>query len=320
MSFASDVKKELTMLVGDPCCQMAELSALLRSNGEIFISSNGLKIDYLTQNPTIAKRVVKLLKSVYKTEIELITKKENRLNKRNTYIVRVAKNVAYLISELELMEGLTPLNNIPISLVNSDCCKRSYLRGIFISSGSVNNPRNSNYHLEMLIKDQTHSTDILNLINTYGYNAKVIERHKGWMIYIKEAEKISDFLKLIEAYGSVLKFEDVRIYRDISNSVNRMNNCDIANQRKVFASAARQLEDIRLIETTIGLEHVTERLREAAILRIENPDASINELLEKAEEIVGKEISKSGLNHRFRKLREIANEIGAKTKTDEETE
>ena len=309
MSFASDVKKELTMLKGEPCCQMAELSALLRSNGEIFISNDGLKIDYLTQNPTIAKRVVKLLKSVYNTEIELITKKINRLNKRNTYIVRVTKDVEYIISELVLMKGLMTLNNIPLSLVNTECCKRAYLRGIFISTGSVNNPRTSNYHLELLLKNEIHATDVLNLINTFGYNAKVIERHKGWMIYIKEAEKISDFLKLIEAYGSVLKFEDVRIYRDISNSVNRMNNCDIANQRKVLVSSNKQIEDIELIEATIGLEHIPERLREAVILRIENPDSSITELLDKAEEIIGKEISKSGLNHRFRKLREIANEI-----------
>jgi len=309
MSFASDVKKELTMLKGDPCCQMAELSALLRSNGEIFISRDGLKIDYLTQNPTIAKRVVMLLKSIYNTQIELITKKINRLNKKNTYIVRVTKDVEYIISELELMKDLMAINNIPQNLIISECCKRAYLRGIFISAGSVNNPRTSNYHLELLLKNEIHATDVLNLINTFGYNAKVIERHKGWMIYIKEAEKISDFLKLIEAYGSVLKFEDVRIYRDISNSINRMNNCDIANQRKVLVSSNKQIEDIELIEATIGLEHIPERLREAVILRIENPDSSITELLDKAEEIIGKEISKSGLNHRFRKLREIANEI-----------
>ncbi len=309
MSFASDVKKELTLLTGKPCCQMAELSALLRSNGEIFISSDGLRIDYLTQNPTIAKRVVKLLKSVYRTDIELITRRQNRLNRRNMYIVRVTKDVSYIIKELELMEGLTPMNNIPINLVNSECCKRAYLRGIFISCGSVNSPTTSNYHLELLLKDQTHAMDVLDLINTFKYNAKMIERHKGWMIYIKEAEKISDFLKLIEAYGSVMKFEDIRIYRDISNSVNRMNNCDIANQKKALVSAQKQMEDIQYIEATIGLENVTERLREAAILRMENPELSINELLDIAEEITGKEMSKSGLNHRFRKLREIANDI-----------
>lgn len=309
MSFASDVKKELTLLMGEPCDQMAELSALLRSNGEIFISSNGLKIDYLTQNPTIAKRVVKLLKSVYNTEIELITKKQNRLNRRNMYVVRVTKDVAYIISELELMEGLTPMNNIPENLTNTECCKRAYLRGVFISCGSVNNPRTSNYHLELLLKDKDHATDILNLINTFRYNAKMIERHKGWMIYIKEAEKISDFLKLIEAYGSVMKFEDIRIYRDISNSINRMNNCDIANQKKALVSAQKQMDDIQMIESTIGLENINERLREAAILRMENPELSINELLDIAEEITGKEMSKSGLNHRFRKLRTIADEL-----------
>ncbi|XMB86329.1 DNA-binding protein WhiA [Mycoplasmatota bacterium WC44] len=309
MSFAADVKKELTKIMGDKCCQVAELSALLRSNGEIFIASNGLTIDYLTQNPTIAKRVVKLLKSVYNSEIELITKKQNRLNRRNTYVVRINDDVKSIIKDLELMDGLTPMNNIPLHLTERECCKRAYLRGVFISCGSVNNPRTSHYHLELLIKDENHGNDVLSLINTFHYNAKMIIRNKGWMIYMKEADKISDFLKLIEAYGSVMFYEDIRIYRDINNSINRMNNCDIANEKKVLETARKQIEDIDYIENSIGLENLNEKLREAAILRKENPEASLNELLEISEEIIGKELSKSGLNHRFRKIKAIAEDI-----------
>ncbi|XMB67989.1 DNA-binding protein WhiA [Mycoplasmatota bacterium zrk1] len=309
MSFAADVKKELTKVLGDNCCQLAELSALLRSNGEIFISSNGMKIDYHTQNPTIAKRVVILLKSVYQSDIELITKKQRRLNRRNLYIVRIINNIDLIIRELELMEGLTPVNNIPLELIKSDCCKRAYLRGVFISCGSINNPRTSLYHLELLIKSETHAKEVLNLINSFHYNAKMITRNKGYMIYLKEAEKISDFLKLIEAYGSVMFYEDIRIYRDINNSINRMNNCDIANQKRVISTAKKQIDDIDYIETTIGLENLTEKLREAAILRKENPEASLNELLEIGAEVIGKDITKSGLNHRFRKIKEIAEDI-----------
>ncbi|QVK21119.1 DNA-binding protein WhiA [Mycoplasmatota bacterium] len=309
MSFAADVKKELTKVLGDNCCQLAELSALLRSNGEIFISSNGMKIDYHTQNPTIAKRVVILLKSVYQSDIELITKKQRRLNRRNLYIVRIINNIDLIIRELELMEGLTPVNNIPLELIKSDCCKRAYLRGVFISCGSINNPRTSLYHLELLIKSETHAKEVLYLINSFHYNAKMITRNKGYMIYLKEAEKISDFLKLIEAYGSVMFYEDIRIYRDINNSINRMNNCDIANQKRVISTAKKQIDDIDYIESTIGLENLTEKLREAAILRKENPEASLNELLEIGAEVIGKDITKSGLNHRFRKIKEIAEDI-----------
>jgi len=309
MSFAADVKKELTMITGDNCCQLAELSALLRSNGEIFISGKSMKIDYHTQNPTIAKRVVILLKNVYQAEVELITRKQRRLHQRNVYIVRISENVDLIIRELELLDGLTPMNRIPSDLTKKECCKRAYLRGIFISSGSVNNPRTANYHLEMLLKDENHAYDVLELINSFGYNARMINRNKGFMIYMKEAEKISDFLKLIEAYGSVMFYEDIRIYRDISNSINRINNCDIANQKKIMKTAKQQIEDIEYIENTIGLENISEKLREAAILRMENPESSLNELLDIGNEILDKEITKSGLNHRFRKIREIADEL-----------
>jgi len=309
MSFAADVKKELTMIVADSCCQLAELSALLRSNGEIFISSNKLKIDYHTQNPTIAKRVVKLLKSIYNSDLELITKKNNRLKMRNEYIIRILSHVDFIINELELMEGLTRINSIPKSLVNNECCKRAYIRGVFISSGSVNNPRKSNYHLEMLIKSEEHAKEVVEMLNSFHFSAKITMRNKGSMVYLKAANQISDFLKLVGAQGSVMFFEDIRIYRDINNSINRMNNCDIANQRKIIQTANNQIANIDLIEKSVGLETLSEKLREAAILRKFNPEMSLNELIDISEEIMDKPLTKSGLNHRFRKLNDIAEEI-----------
>lgn len=311
MSFASDVKKELTLLLGDECCLKAELSALLRSNSEIFYSQQHLNVDFHTQNPTVAKRVFRLLKELYHSDIELITKKGTQFNKRNTYVIRVTDQAAQIVKDLELVAGFSVIQTIPLSLVQAECDQRAYLRGVFIASGSVNHPRTSNYHLELLLKDEQHALDVLSLLNTFEYNARMIERHKGFMIYLKEAEKISDFLKLIEANGSVMKFEDVRIYRDISNNVNRMNNCDIANQRKTLSAALQQLEDIVYIEKKVGLKKLPRSAYEAAILRKKYPEASIIEIAEKYQKRTGKPISKSAINHRFRSLRALADKLRA---------
>lgn len=309
MSFASDVKKELTLLLGDECCLKAELSALLRSNSEIFYSQQHLNVDFQTQNPTVAKRVFRLLKELYHSEIELITKKGTQFNKRNTYVIRVTDQAAQIVKDLELVSGFSVIQTIPLEFVQAECDQRAYLRGVFIASGSVNHPRTSNYHLELLLKDEQHALDVLSLLNTFEYNARMIERHKGFMIYLKEAEKISDFLKLIEANGSVMKFEDVRIYRDISNNVNRMNNCDIANQRKTLSAAMQQLEDIVYIEKKIGLKKLPRSAYEAAILRKKYPEASIIEIAEKYQKRTGKSISKSAINHRFRSIRDMADKL-----------
>ena len=309
MSFASDVKKELTLLLGDECCLKAELSALLRSNSEIFYSQQHLNVDFHTQNPTVAKRVFRLLKELYHSEIELITKKGTQFNKRNTYVIRVTDQAAQIVKDLELVAGFSVIQTIPLELVQAECDQRAYLRGVFIASGSVNHPRTSNYHLELLLRDEQHALDVLSLLNTFEYNARMIERHKGFMIYLKEAEKISDFLKLIEANGSVMKFEDVRIYRDISNNVNRMNNCDIANQRKTLSAAMQQLEDIVYIEKKVGLKKLPRSAYEAAILRKKYPEASIIEIAEKYQKRTGKPISKSAINHRFRSIRDMADKL-----------
>lgn len=309
MSFASDVKKELTLLLGDECCLKAELSALLRSNSEIFYSQQHLNVDFHTQNPTVAKRVFRLLRELYHSEIELITKKGTQFNKRNTYVIRVTDQAREIVHDLQLVAGFSVIQTIPLELIQAECDQRAYLRGVFIASGSVNHPRTSNYHLELLLKDEQHALDVLSLLNTFDYNARMVERHKGFMIYLKEAEKISDFLKLIEANGSVMKFEDVRIYRDISNNVNRINNCDIANQRKTLSAAMQQLEDIVYIEKKVGLKKLPRSAYEAAILRKKYPEASIIEIAEKYQKRTGKPISKSAINHRFRSIRDMADKL-----------
>ncbi len=309
MSFSAEVKEELSRKSSNDCCYLSELSALLRSNGEILLSNSSLEIDYHTQNATIAKRVVKLLKNCYSISIDLFTKKQVTLDKKKIYIVIVKERAKEIVEDLKLLDQLQKKNNIPLELTEKNCCKRAYLRGVFMACGSISNPQTSNYHLELNLKSLEHAKEITDLINVQKLNAKIIERKKNYMIYIKQSENISDFLKIIEAYNSVMFFEDVRIYKDIKNSINRVDNCEIANQKKILLSAKKQFDEILFIEKRTGLDVLGDKLLEAATIRLKNPEASINELTLVYETMYEKKISKSGLNHRYRKIREWVSKL-----------
>ncbi len=309
MSFASDTKKELVSLIVSNCCAKAELSALTRLNGVINISHEGLRIEFQTQNATIARRYVILLRQLYDVHIDLLTRKQMRLNKSNVYIIRVTTYAEMIINDLMLMDENGFNNRIDKDLINQTCCKRAYLRGAFLASGSVNNPERSSYHLEIFVLEKELATDIKALCNVFELNARTIKRKKGFIVYIKESEKISDFLRVINATHAVLDFEDIRIFRDMNNSVNRIRNCEVANLNKTWDASNKQIDNINLIADTLGLDILPERLLEAAILRMKYPESSFSELSELYQEEYNKSISKSGLNHRLRKINEIAKRI-----------
>ena len=186
------------------------------------------------------------------------------------------------------------------------CCKRSYLRGAFLAGGSVNNPETSSYHLEIFSLYKEHSEALCELMNSFDLNAKTLERKKGYMTYLKEAEKITDFLIIIGANNAMLKFEDIRILRDMRNSVNRLVNCETANLNKTIGASVRQVENIKYIQGTVGLDVLPEKLREIAELRVAHKDVTLKEF---GEMVSSGPISKSGINHRLRKIDEIAEKI-----------
>ena len=191
-------------------------------------------------------------------------------------------------------------------LIKKKCCKRSYLRGAFLAGGSVNNPETSSYHLEIFSLYKEHSESLCELMNSFDLNAKTLERKKGYMTYLKEAEKITDFLIIIGANNAMLKFEDIRILRDMRNSVNRLVNCETANLNKTIGASVRQVENIKYIQGTVGLDVLPEKLREIAELRVAYKDVTLKEL---GEMVSSGPISKSGINHRLRKIDEIAEKI-----------
>ena len=307
MSFASKTKKELTQIEADDCCTKAEIAAFIRMNGVMSFSNKQLSLDVQTENASIARRLYSNVKALYPYKVELLVRKKMRLKKNNVYICRIREGAKHLLEELSIMKhDFQMIHTIDPKLIEEDCCARAYLRGAFLAGGSVNNPETSSYHLEVFSSYQEHSRSLVELMNRFQLNAKSIERKKGYIAYLKEAEKISDFLGIIGAHVSLMKFEDVRIMRDMRNSVNRLVNCETANLNKTIGAAQRQVENIKLIERTIGLDQLPDRLQEIAQLRVTHQDVTLKEL---GEMVTGTPVSKSGVNHRLRKIEEIADRL-----------
>ncbi|SEQ12263.1 hypothetical protein SAMN04488558_105124 [Ignavigranum ruoffiae] len=306
MTFAAEVKKECTLLEVHPEHAKAELMALIRMNGAVSLHQQRFILNVQSENAAIARRIFSLLKDNYQVESELIVRRKMKLKKNNVYIVRCRQNVDNLLKDLEIFDGLRISTAIPLSIKEDEQKMRSYLRGAFLAGGSVNNPESNNYHLEIYSNYDSHNLDICALMNQFNLNAKTIDRRNGHITYLKEAEKISDFLAIIGASSAVLKFEDIRIVRDMRNSVNRLVNMENANMNKTIDASQKQLEAIRLIEQHYGLDSLPDKLQVMAEFRLANPDMSLKEL---GERVPGGPISKSGVNHRLRKIIKIAEEI-----------
>lgn len=306
MSFASDVKKELTRLEVHPEHAKAELAALIRMNGSLSIINQDFLLNVQTENAAIARRIFTLIKDNFNVESELLVRKKMKLKKNNVYIVRLKSGSRLILKELGIMDGMLYNGHIPDEIKYNSQKVKSYLRGAFLASGSVNSPETSRYHLEIHSSYQELANDICEMMQSFDMNARVHERRNGFIVYLKESEKIADFLALIGATSSMFRFEDVRIVRDMRNSVNRLVNCENANMNKTIDAATRQIENIRLIDKANGLESLPEKLREIALLRVANPDISLKEL---GELVPNGGVSKSGVNHRLRKINKIADEL-----------
>jgi DNA-binding protein WhiA len=306
LSFAAQTKKELTLIEAEPCCEKAELSALIRMNGSVQLSNQRVILDISTENAAIARRIYTLLKKTFHLHAELLVRKKMRLKKNNVYIVRVPSQVQEMLSELRIVsEGFMFTTGIDKEIIRNNCCKRAYLRGAFLAGGSVNNPEGSSYHLEIASIYEEHCQALCRLANRFDLNARCIERKKGFVFYIKEGEKIIEFLSIIGAHQALLRFEDVRIMKDMRNSVNRIVNCETANLNKTIGAAVRQIENIRLLQKNIGLENLPEKLREVAKIRLQHPDMNLKEV----GDMLKGTVSKSGVNHRLRKIDEMADKL-----------
>ena len=298
MSFSVDIKNEVTRVDSSREELISELSAIVRNSA---IVDDDIKI-YL-ENNSVARRIFRLFKNIYDIT-PVITVRQKYFNNGLSYILTIKNKVALVLDDLCIKKN-DKYYNIPLEyIVSDDDLIRAYLRGIFLVAGSINDPKTSRYHLELIVDDIKYAEFVNNLLNNSNLNSKIIKREKKYMIYIKEAEKISDFLRLIRAYNGVMYYEDIRIYRDHKNMTNRLNNCEQANVDKII----NQLKDIQKLAEYDMLDLIDEKLKIVIEYRKRYPEASLAELSDKMN-IDGINITKSGINHRFRKIREIINNI-----------
>lgn len=310
MSFSTEAKDELARFFPESrCCLLAELAALIRMDGTIKISTNHeVALVVATESSPVARKIFRLFKEIYNIEAEIRIEKRRSLKKNNLYSVCLS-NVVHLPKLLNELGILNEAGNIfpgiRKSLITTLCCRRSFLRGVFLGAGSVNNPE-GNYHLELITNSRFYAEALTQLINQFPDMAAKISTRKSWyVVYLKESEQIASFLNIIGAHRALLEFENIRVMKDMRNKVNRLVNCDTANLKKSVNASLKQIEYIKLIAETIGLEKLPLRLREVARLRLENPDSSLKEL----GEMMAKPMGKSGVNHRLRKIEAIAEEL-----------
>ncbi|APS42468.1 Cytoplasmic hypothetical protein [Weissella jogaejeotgali] len=307
MSFASDVKKELTTLeISNPDNAKAELSALLRMNGSLGLKNQHFTLNVQTENAATARRILGLLQKFYRLPSEISVRRQMKLKKNNLYVVRITKGVNELLDDLHIFEGFELLPTVPDEWLEPEGKARSYLRGAFLAAGSVNNPETSRYHLEIYSLYEEQATQLSNLMNRFDLNAKVVERRSGFIVYLKEAEKIGDMMKVIGATNAMFRMEDIRIIRDMRNSVNRLVNAENANLDKTVNASQKQIDDILFLDEEIGLGRFPEKLREIAEVRLAHREDPLSAL---GRYVPSGEISKSGVNHRLRKLTKMADEI-----------
>jgi hypothetical protein len=303
MSYTVKIKEEIAKETNTKSELIAELSGYIRNNGIITKD----KVTMTTENKFTIERIVNTLNDIYDTNPIVETIENLNFSKKELYQLTINNNVNFILKDLGIIdENNKYLKTVPNYIVGANEEIRGYLRGVFASSGSINDPAKSRYHMELLIQEPDEAVFVQKLLNLFDLNAKILNRDKGYMIYIKEAEKISDFIKILGANKAVLYYENVRIYHDQKNKTNRLNNCEQANIDKVIQTAATQLEQIKIIEDNDGLVLLDDKTREALEYRKKYPEASLKELSEIISLETNKPITKSGLNHRLRKIKELA--------------
>ena len=306
MSYTVEIKQEISEIKATNSEMIAELSGFIRNNAYL----NNHTLYLTTENEFTIERFTSFFKKLYEVEVKVDIKDNLNFNKKNLYLFSITDKVDFILEDIGYYDNENNyLDTPPTYIVGANEEIRAYLRGVFLCTGSINNPKTSRYHMELLISKPNEAVFIQKLLNIFDLNAKILNREKGYMIYIKEAEKISDYIRILGANRAVLFFEDARIYREKKNQTNRLNNCEQANMDKVFLTAEKQLEQIRIIEESDSYELLDDRTKQAFDYRKKYPESSLKELSEIITLETGKSITKSGLNHRFRKIKDLAEQL-----------
>lgn len=304
MSFTAIVKNEIINLDLTATETISELSALIKNNGN---RSSTLKIN--TENSNVANFIYKSIKQIYGIVPIITVRKGYNFHKNYIYIIEIKKNIDNILNDLGIYQNKKRLDTPPLYLLSDEDLISAYIIGVFLASGSINDPKTSRYHLEFGLEEQVYANFISSLLNNYQLNSKIIKRDTKYMVYIKEAEKISDFLRMIKAHKAVLYYENIRIYREQKNVLNRISNCEQANIDKLIQTAFKQVKQIEYLKEHKIFDLLEPKLKQVAEYRLKYPDTSLTELSEIISIETGKRITKSGLYHRFKKIETFINKV-----------
>lgn len=307
MSFSGTVKEELSRQISTARhCRIAETAALLSLCGR-FTADGALRMQ--TENSAVIRKYFTLVQKTFNIETEIAVRENRQMKKGHIYYVEIKDDAlirtVLLATKLsrEQNSGRTLVLNNSL-LIQQTCCKRAFIRGAFLASGSISDPEKG-YHFEIVCPDERKAGQLQELIRSFGIDAKVVVRKKSHVVYVKEGAQIVDILAVMEANVALMNLENIRILKEMRNTVNRKVNCEMANINKTVSAAVKQIEDIKLIEEKKGFQSLNDGLAEIAELRLQYPEATLKEL----GMMLNPQMGKSGVNHRLRKLSAIADEL-----------
>jgi len=311
ITFSTKIKEELARQWSEKNhCQIAELAAIVSMCGKVTIDSREkYSVKVRTENLSVARKYFTLLRKTFNIETEVfVTTNKSNENVSYTVIVKKHEDALKVLQASKLIDHAGEIGEefsvVRNMVLRYNCCKRAFIRGAFLAAGSMSNPEKS-YHIEIVCVSMKKAEQLKSVINSFGLDAKVVGRKKTYVVYLKEGSQIVDLLNIMEAPVALMEMENIRILKEMRNSVNRKVNCETANINKTVSAAMKQVEDIRYIRDTIGLKELPEGLREIAEVRLEYP----NETLKELGDLLQTPLGKSGVNHRLRKLSEIAEHL-----------
>ncbi|MCI2146542.1 MAG: DNA-binding protein WhiA [Clostridiales bacterium] len=313
MSFSSETKNELARVEPEKKCdQLAEIAGFLRVSGSLRLTGRGkFTIVIATDNPAIARHYKRLIREYFQIDAKLEVGGAEALKKGHTYMLTISpedrsESILRETGILLVREGNNFISDgIYEELIRKKCCKRAYMRGMFMGTGTISDPEKS-YHLEFVCESRTLANDLKKMINSFvDLSVKVVQRRNRWVVYMKNSQYISDMLALMGAHAQMLAFENVRVQKSVYNQTTRIMNCDNANTDRTLDASEKQIRAIRILEETGQLSVLTDKLRELARLRVENPEASLTQLGEMMEPKLGK----SGVNNRMKRILSMAEKV-----------
>ena len=312
MSFSSDTKAELCMSIPDKrCCMLAEITGLLRCCGSVrFVGMNKVAYRLVTENAAVARKIIRLMKEYFDIRMELNISKSMVLKKNHFYEMIITEDMRCeaILRETGILRVRNGFNNFSFevdeSIIKKKCCTRAFLRGVFLGSGSVTDP-GKGYHLEIVCANPVFARDIQKVMNQFRLGPKEMQRKDTTVVYLKDSNMISDFLGIIGASKSLLELENTKALKETKNRANRVSNCDDANIEKTISASQRTIEAIKKIQRVKGMDWLPPKLQEIAVLRLEEPESTLQEL----GQLLDPPLGKSGVTHRLAKIEEMAAKI-----------